>query len=184
MQNILQQQTQVPVLWVRAAVDSGRSQELCHLYSPASAILVNLSPSPCLGMCRGSWGAEPCEGICNFPLLLMPGSKNSPCRMYGLGFPFQNNGSFHSCQHPRGHPRLTISTSHPWLPSGVVMYVKECFNCLELNDSDKKGWALMGKDQGGRPASQIPWWESVRDHPSRVKRQMKDSKGSWEFHNC
>lgn len=33
----------------------------------------------------------------------------------------------------------------------------------------------MGKNQGGRATSQISWWESVRDHPSRLKRQMKDS---------
>jgi len=45
--------------------------------------------------------------------------------------------------------------------------------------------SVYGKESGGRPTRQIPWWESVIHHPTRMKRQMKYSISSWEkSHDC
>lgn len=42
--------------------------------------------------------------------------------------------------------------------------VSECFDCLELDASDKKVVCLWLKIRG-RPTRQIFWWESVIDLP-------------------
>ncbi|KAM9590845.1 uncharacterized protein ACIBXB_005894 [Morphnus guianensis] len=54
---------------------------------------------------------------------------------------------------------------------GVALYVRECFDCLELDDGDERVeclWVRIGE----RPTRQISWWESVIDHPNRMKRQI------------
>ena len=66
---------------------------------------------------------------------------------------------------------------------GVAFYVGECFDCLELNNGNDKVECLWVR-VGGRPIRETSWWDSVIDHPTRMRRQMKYSTSSWlKSHN-
>jgi len=67
---------------------------------------------------------------------------------------------------------------------GVALYVRESFDCLELDDGDERVECLWVRIRG-KAIRQISWWESVTDHPTRLRRQMKYSISSCEkSHNC
>jgi len=76
-----------------------------------------------------------------------------------------------------------INIFHKFLIKSVLwdtweeLRIRESFDCLELDDGDDRVECLWVR-VGGRPTRQISWWESVIDHPIRMKRQMKYSMSS------
>ncbi|GAB0178246.1 maestro heat-like repeat-containing protein family member 7 [Grus japonensis] len=52
---------------------------------------------------------------------------------------------------------------------GVALYVRECFDCIELNDGDDKVKCLWVRMKGKANKADI-LLESVIDHPTRMKR--------------
>lgn len=64
--------------------------------------------------------------------------------------------------------------------SGMALYVGECFDFVELNAGNCQ--VLMGKDQGKVDEADI--LESVIDHPTSMKRQVKHSTSNWQKSNC
>jgi len=56
--------------------------------------------------------------------------------------------------------------------SGVALYVRECFGCPELDYGDDRVECLWVRIKG-KPTRWISWWESLIDHPTRMKRQVK-----------
>ena len=63
---------------------------------------------------------------------------------------------------------------------GVALYVRECFDCLELNKSNDKVECLWVKISGMANKAK----ESVIDHLTRMRKQTKFSTSGWlKSHN-
>lgn len=56
----------------------------------------------------------------------------------------------------------------------MALYVKECYDYLELSDGGDRVECLWVRIRGKANK------ESVTDHPARIKRQMKYSISGWE----
>ncbi|PKU31493.1 rna-directed dna polymerase from mobile element hypothetical protein [Limosa lapponica baueri] len=57
---------------------------------------------------------------------------------------------------------------------GVALYVRECFDCIELDSSDDKVerlWVRM-KGKANKGVCSLIWEGSAIDHPTRMRRQM------------
>lgn len=52
--------------------------------------------------------------------------------------------------------------------------------CGQTTEGQHETDYANGTESRGRPTRQTAWWESVTDHPSRMKGQVKYSAGSWE----
>ena len=63
---------------------------------------------------------------------------------------------------------------------GVALYVRECFDCLELNDCDDETVECLWVRMRGKANKADIVWESVTDHPTRMKRRMKHSTSGWQ----
>lgn len=66
----------------------------------------------------------------------------------------------------------------------MTLYVRECFDCLECNDSENRLENLWVRIRGNA-RRQVSQRESVIDPEIRMKRQIKYSLSSWEeSHKC
>ena len=63
---------------------------------------------------------------------------------------------------------------------GVALYVRDCFDCIELDNCDDKVKCLWVKMRGKASKADILLWGSVIDHPTGMKRQMKFSARGWQ----
>lgn len=52
--------------------------------------------------------------------------------------------------------------------SRVALCGRECFDCIEHNDGDNR--VVYGQKLEGRPTRQISWLDSIRDHPTKMRR--------------
>lgn len=67
--------------------------------------------------------------------------------------------------------------------NGGVVYYKQYFNCVEINDDNDRIeclWVRIMRQQTG----QMFWKDSVIDQPTRMKKQKKYSVHSWEKSHC
>lgn len=69
--------------------------------------------------------------------------------------------------------------------SRVALYGRECLFCAEPRIVMVRLSACGWESAGGRPARQKSWWESVTDHPTRMRQQMNCSMSAWLMsQNC
>lgn len=64
--------------------------------------------------------------------------------------------------------------------SGGDLYIRERFDCLELNDGDDRVECLWGRIRGKTSMADI-LVESVMDYPTRMKRQTEYSISNWKI---
>lgn len=58
------------------------------------------------------------------------------------------------------------------LRTGVFLYIRECFVCMELKNSDSKVECLWMSIKGKAGKADNPAGSLVPDHPTRMKRWM------------